>query len=364
MKTGRSITDLAKEIERQQNSKADFVVRTDKIGIAVEDDQVKLYLGADKTFPLTDLAHQQIGEHAGIPRAYYERCRKEDPMLLATNVEAWFNRFPAQRMVRTLDDRTRAFLSDGYRPLENYDLAEAVMPTLLENDLEIMSCEITERRLYIKAVDRRITRDVPTGKRMGDGSHCIFDTCSPAIIISNSEVGYGRLSVETGIYTKACTNMMMFASGGMKKTHIGARHSALDGAVENIDALLTSETRKATDKAIWLQVRDVVKGAFNEAVIDARAKELAKMSEDVIEGDVLKVVELSAKKFGLSELVARSVQRHLIEGADLTRYGLLNAITRTAQDVESYDEATDLERIGGKIVELPKSEWRTLALAA
>lgn len=365
MKIGRSLTELAQEIERQQHAKADFVAKTDAIGIVVEDNDLRLDLGApDRVFPVSDLAHQQVAEFAGIPKPYYDRMRKEAPELLKNNVEEWFTRYPAARMVRTLDQSTRAFLSDSYRPLENYDLAEAVLPTLMENQLEIMSCEITERRLYIKAVDPRITRDVPTGRKIGDGSHVFFDTCSPAIIISNSEVGYGRLSVESGVFTKVCTNLATIAKGGMKKTHIGSRTLLGDQAIQNIDAMLSSETRKATDKAVWLQVRDVVKAAFDEAVFTARCAELGAMVDDKIEGDVVKLVDLSARKFGLTDLVKGAVQRHLIEGADLSRYGLFNAITRTARDQTSYDDASELERLGGKIIELGKREWRELAMDA
>lgn len=364
MKLGKSLTELAAEIERQQQAKQDFVASTKQIEIVPASDGFRLGLGVSGQFAPTALAHQQIGAFSNIPRAYYERMREQQPALLANNVKTWFEAEPAARLLRMLDGGNRAFLSDAYRPLENYDLAEAVLPTLLDHNLVIMSCEITEKRLYIKAVDQRITRDVPTGKQLGDASHNFFDTCSPAIIISNSEVGFGRLSVESGVYTKACTNLCMIAAGGMKRTHIGARHAAISDSVENIDRLLSSETRKATDKAIWLQVRDVVKGAFEEAVFDARVKKLAGLVEDKIEGDVVKVIELSAKKFGLSDLVRGSVQKHLIEGGDLTRYGLLNAVTRSAQDQANYDDATDLERLGGKIIELQPNEWRELSRAA
>ena len=40
----------------------------------------------------------------------------------------------------------------------------------------IVSSEITERRLYIKAIDRKVERDVPTGRKMGDGSHVFSKT--------------------------------------------------------------------------------------------------------------------------------------------------------------------------------------------
>jgi hypothetical protein len=56
--------------------------------------------------------------------------------------------------------------------------------------------------------------------------------------------------------------------------------------------------------------------------------------------------------------------RHLIEGGDLSKYGLHSAITRAAQDVESYDRASDLERVGGQVIELGRGEWKVLAEAA
>jgi hypothetical protein len=39
-------------------------------------------------------------------------------------------------------------------------------------------------------------------------------------------------------------------------------------------------------------------------------------------------------------------------------------VTRMSADVESYDRATELERVGAKVIELPKHEWREIAEAA
>ena len=55
-------------------------------------------------------------------------------------------------MVRTLDDRIRAFVSNKYRRLDNFDLIEAVLPTLEEGNANIVSCEVTEKYLYLKAI--------------------------------------------------------------------------------------------------------------------------------------------------------------------------------------------------------------------
>jgi hypothetical protein len=58
------------------------------------------------------------------------------------------------------------------------------------------------------------------------------------------------------------------------------------------------------------------------------------------------------------------VLAHLIRGGDLSQWGLVSAVTRFSQDVADYDRATELERIGGRIVELPKADWLRLAAAS
>ena len=82
-----------------------------------------------------------------------------------------------------------------------------------------------------------------------------------------------------------------------------------------------------------------------------------------IEGSPIKAVEVASKTFNLNQGESDGVLNHLIRGGDLSAYGLLNAITRTAQDVESYDRSTELEAIGSKVLALPKSTWREIALA-
>ena len=50
----------------------------------------------------------------------------------------------------------------------------------------------------------------------------------------------------------------------------------------------------------------------------------------------------------------------MIEGKDLTLYGLSNAITRHSQDVESYDRATELESIGYNVLSMPLRQWNRI----
>ena len=364
MRTGKSLTELAMEIERQGGAKRDYLADTvDGVEAVVAGEPgegVELALHDNGRLPMMKLAHDQLAANLEIPRAYYQRMRAEQPELLAENVNTWLKAERKTRMVRTLDGKVRAWLSDRYRPLDNADFAEAVLPILGEMELQVLSAEITERRLYIKAVSLDITKDVPTGKAMGDDSHEFFDTVSPAIVLSNSEVGAGALSIETGVWTKVCTNLAIASQRSMRKYHVGGRHELGD----EVAAMLSEGTKHKVDVATWAQVADVVRGAFERAKFDALVDDLAGAARDKIEGDPVKAVELGAKALGLGEGERSSVLQHLIRGGDLTRYGLHAAVTRASADVDDYDRATEMERAGWKVIELPRSDWQAIAQAA
>jgi hypothetical protein len=48
----------------------------------------------------------------------------------------------------------------------------------------------------------------------------------------------------------------------------------------------------------------------------------------------------------------------------LSRFGLINAITRTAETTASYDRASEFEAFGGLVLNLPVTEWQEVQLAA
>ncbi len=372
MKQGRTLQELAAEIERRSKNKKDYTVRANALRMTTQDTdldpkhaQVGFWLG-DERYGVNNIAHAQIADYLKIPKAYYDRMLAEAPELLARNVNQWFEEIGADklRMARTMDGNVRALLSNGYRRFENEQFAEAVLPVISDLGLDIMSAEITDRRLYIKAVDPSVTREIKKlGGAWGDGRHIIkFGFAAPAVTLSNSETGDGRLSVLGGIYQDWCTNLASFGGRSLKKTHLGARHELTDG--EELYELLTDETKRKTDEALWLQVRDTVRATFDAVKFNELIDKVEGAQEDKIEGDPVKVVAATTKKFGATQEQGKSILKHLIEGGSLSRFGLYNAVTRTAQDIESYDEATRFESLGGRIIELPKTEWSDLAKAA
>lgn len=333
MKAGKSIAELAVEIVRQQKAKRDFLVPMSTVETFVHDDKFEIGFATDGdlfTGPLTENGHDQLGQLCNIPARYYDLMRKH-PGLLATNVKHWLNLQSDRRMIRSLDGNVRAILSKSYRRLDNYDLAQNVLPMLNEVQAEIESCEITEKRIYIKAVTHKIQGEVKVG-----------DVFSAGIIVSNSEVGHGSLSIKPMAFQLICKNGWVADKYAMKKYHVGRVNE-----MEQIE--FSNETLAADDKAYWLKVRDLVKHSLNEAVFEKVLEDLRAATEAKIEAPT-KTIELLSNQYRMNEFEQENVLKHLIEGGDLTSFGLGGAVTRMAQDVESYDRSTELEAIGFEIL--------------
>jgi hypothetical protein len=70
------------------------------------------------------------------------------------------------------------------------------------------------------------------------------------------------------------------------------------------------------------------------------------------------------KTFELTEHETEEVMRHLFAANDLTQWGALNAVTRAAQDVESFERQAELESIGWDVANMTGREWAKVAAAA
>ncbi len=151
---------------------------------------------------------------------------------------------------------------------------------------------------------------------------------------------------------------MRWDGSGIRKFHVGRSGGGdLDGAVE----FFLDETRQLDDRAFWNKVRDIATAAVTPASFQRIVSRYREAAGVKIEGNPIEVVEAVAKRFGLVEAETGGVLWFLVEGGDLSKWGLCNAVTRLSQEVTiSYERATDLERVGGQIIELPPTEWKIL----
>ena len=356
MKKGITLNELAVEIARQKNAMADYMVEPSKLQMDIIDNDLKIRVldsdGIDRINPL-DIgvyAHRQLASYLTIPQAYYDLMMEKNPNLLGINVNDWLSRTNDRRMLRTLDGEARAFLSDRYKRIDNYDIAQVTLPIISQiPDVQIVSCNLTPGKMYIKAINPRLFENVVPG-----------DTVQAGIIISNSEVGLGAVNIQPLVYRLVCENGMVVNDAVTRKTHLGPTISE-----DNI-FYYSKETVEADDKAFILKIQDTVRAAVDEAkfrmvVEQMRTAKEARMNT----ANVPEFVRLASRNFGITESEEKGVLQHLIEGNDLSLYGLSNAVTRYSQDVESYDRATDLEGIGYKILTMPTKQWNRInAMAA
>ena len=348
MKAGKTLQELAMELDRQQAVKKDMIVDMGALSMDPGDTGLALQVTGGSMaaqYGINDIAHRQIGQTLKIPALYYDRMRTEYPELLAQNVNGWFARTPdTKRMLRTMDGTARALLSDRYRRIDNFEVASAVLPIISGMDgASVESCELTESRMYLKVVNPRVTAEVKKG-----------DIVQAGIIISNSEVGMGSVNVSPLVYRLVCSNGMIAQDGAVRKYHVGR---ANEGGEDF--SIYRNETIEADDKAFLMKLEDSVKAAVNQARFAAIVDKMREATEATMEAKVVpQVVELASKEYGITEAEGKGILGHLIAGGDLSLYGLANAVTRQAQDVESYDRSTELEATGYKIITMAPALWR------
>ena len=344
-KLGLDLQDLAKKITDQAERKVDMVVDSRSMQLLPTEENdattsapVLMSIDDSKNMEITPTAHRQIATRLKIPFNYYERVMENNPVLLAENVNNWLGQTENKRMIRTYGsdgstvwDVMRADLSNKYLAFDNEDVAEAVLPVMFDEKLEVISSNVTEKKLYIKAVTDKLTGEIEKG-----------DVVRGGVIVSNSEVGYGSVNVQAFIERLVCMNGMI-AETSFRRRHIGASHDITD--------LLSRDTLNKTSEALVGQVQDVVRNVLSNEGFNNVLGKLRETTETEI-AKPIDAVEIIQKQFRFTEDEKDSVLNHLIKGGDTTKWGLTNAVTRASQDLEDYDRATEFEKFGWDVANL------------
>jgi len=347
MNEGRGMQAWAAEIERQAQVKQDFIVPT--TDLVMTPDSAVSFVSNQQSFKGTPNFHGQLAGRLKIPKAYYDRVKESNPPLLADNVNHWLTQVPEKRMVRVMDGLARAYLSDSYRILDNKDLLQSILPTLREHDFKIKSSEILYNRMYLKVTFPEMRAEITHSKRVGD-------FVEGGLVISNSEIGQGSLKIEPFMYFLACTNGMV-QNSLVRKYHVGRRY---DSDMEYRE-LITDATNKAINDAFWMKVQDLVKGAIDVDLFKIRVEHLETTTQNGIEKEPEQVVEIVKRNYALSDTQGAEIFTNLMNGDDLSQFGLANAVTAAGNIQNLYEESNKLETIGGDIIDLPRDQWENLA---
>lgn len=352
MKAGLSIEDLAAEIMRQNEIKEDYVVNSPCLQMDAWDSDLFLRVmdlnQSDRLEPLgiSENAHRQISARLGIPIKYYNRMLTECPELLTQNVNMWFHKNPEQRMLRIMDGRIRAFLSNRYLRLDHHEVTCAVIPEIgAIPDVQFVSNQITEDHLYMKAINPCLQRELCPGR-----------TIQAGIVICNSETGLGTFTVSPLLYCPENRCAMIANTGIVRRTHSGPVYRAEENFQLRPESFLTSE-----DNAFLEKIRQAIRDTLDEAVFNQRIDQLQETIDARINTDnVPAVVNRAGNEFGITDTEQSGVLQHLLVQDDMSLYGLANAVTRQSHNSESYERATGLEEISYQMLTMPHQQWERI----
>lgn len=369
------LENIVNELDRQAKTRKDFVADTRLLSFASDGTSVMMRR-ADGQYDVTDPAYRtlgrigrqilpqalaQIGQKCSpaIPTRFLADMARERPEHTALMLNPFFSE-PQQaekRLVRCLDDKVRAFLSDRYRIIDNHDLAFMALGAVKEANGEVIECSLTDSHMRMKFVARDVWETInDVQKSSGEGSHTFIhqtgarrgdgptlpggpETVHPVVTITNSETGHGGLNVKIGILRAYCVNTAMIEDVATQ-VHLGKR---LDEGFYQQDTIDTS------NKALTLQLRDAVTaafhpGTFRELVARVQESQKAEIAEPI------KSVEYVIANSTITQDRRDDILKHFLSDYDSTAYGLAQAVSRAAQDVADVERASEMEQLAGKLM--------------
>ena len=340
MKSQLSLNELARKLTEQQ--KKDVIVDTSNVRF-YSNGKNQLHLAEiDEVFDVNDVALNQIATKVGLSKKYLDKMLDGHKSLLQDNVNYWFTNTPKTQMIRTLDGTARAVLSEKYKIVDNDMIARVALPVLLDKKYNILSCAITDTKMYIKASLPSLQREVNKG-----------DVVESGVIISNSEVGHGSVNISPFINRLVCLNGMVVNDARLNSRHLTSSQATIDGVYE----ILSDEAKELDSKALLTKVRDVVLSTSDEVRFGQQVQKMTDASKVKIKRPK-KVIEILENKFDLTKDEGENILENLIDRDDkqpmANLWSVVNSITALGNTIEDYDRGTKMQEIGGRLLDMPE----------
>lgn len=360
--------DLVAGAGRISASESGRLIVADAVS-TLNDDGVDTTPGA---YSVTEVANEGIAAKLGIPSAYARTLLNDHPALWAANVNGWMERDERKFMIRTYgsDSKSagfptsgwaanggrhsapvtavtdagmvRAFLSDSYRTIDNFDVVTAVLTgiaSIMDPKDVTIGGDLTERRLYLRITAPTIAQAAsallgryraPSGA-MGKDDPTVF----AGLVVRNSEVGNGAFSIVPRITVKVCQNGLTITKDATREVHLGSK---LDEGIITWSA----DTERKNLQLITAQTRDAVAAFLNPEYL-RRAVDALTATASVSVKDAPTTITRVAKGLGFGKAQADGILAAFIEGSDATAGGVMQAMTALANATEDGDAAFELE---------------------
>jgi hypothetical protein len=351
-----SLAELAQLLRDQHAAKIDIVataaaIRAEGAQLVVagtdpvlSDDGVTMTAG---TYTPTDVCDSGLADKLGIPSAYLRRLRSQRPGLYDANVNGWLEQDTRRFLIRGLRGESgegiaRAFLSDGYKIIDNLDVLMAALDGVRQAGISVQidGCDLTERRMYVRVVAEQVQALAPqllAGYRSpftgtaGADNPVVF----AGFMITNSETGCGAFSLIPRLVVQVCRNGMTITKDALREVHLGGR---LDEGIIR----WSGDTQDKSLALVQAKTRDAV-ATFLDTGYVTQALATIEEAAAVPVTSPETVVRTVASRLRFTDDQAGDILRHFIEGGQCTAGGIMQAVTATAQTVPDADTAHEME---------------------
>lgn len=393
---GAAIAKIAGEIMRQKEAKRDLVYPTSRLSYS--NDGQLVFAGSDKTFevdgrlyldwndaeraadeaakadrpativpkgpagsmPLNPTAAAQLLQRLEVPGLFASSLRRREfSDVLGNLIRDLIAKQEAKRwLVRTIDGKVRAILSDRYRILDNADLFFCAAEKFGQVGATAWKARLWDDGFELFGVAEHITAEVSTDRTFdpGDGWASRWygksgDAHNAAVRISNSETGEGGLNVKLACMRRVCANFNVWADG-VAIIHAGKTQEATDGIIRS------DETRQKESELVWLKVGDAISTAFNVEKFRDYMESLNKATTQKL-ADPTTAVENVTEAYSISDERKHLILAALLGSGDASRFGLCQAITFAAHS-NTGAAASRLEEIGGEVISMSDAKFAQL----
>lgn len=375
-----SLQAMVKELERQKNSKFDFVQNSKdlylkpipvvdakgntstRLHLFSDDENIMSMLGEDG-IPMCLKALKQLGARVSpsMPGKYVGALYAERPERAAEHISDLMHDTKAPVLIRTMDNYVRAVLSDSYRIIDHYDIAFTALDVARRGGGEVVECSLTDNNMRIKMTSRSIFDAIDVA-RSKDGNWYVGGlgnqsylrqvsarttgglpggpgTVHPLVTLSNSETGDGGYYVRLGIVAAICFNIATVEEV-VRQIHLGSRLEC---------GIFSPETIAQENQTIFMKARDAVEAAFNQEKFSQIIERAKKANRNVID-DPVKAVDALRAESGMTEDQRDQILQYFLMDYNQTEYGLSQAVSRYAQDLEHPDKAESFEMLAGSMI--------------
>lgn len=350
---------------------------------------------ADGTYRPTAVADEGLASRLGIPVGYLKTLRADRPDLYDANVNGWLHGRKAKvrlanggrpdeivREAIPADGRNflvrafrgddggegvcRAILSDRYKPIDNLDVLTAALDGVRASgaNVEIRSCDLTERRMYVKVYSPDVVALAPTLLRnyrspfSGDNpvvrAGWTIDRArevaareglgyepgdEPVVFggfaIANSETGGGAFTITPELYVRICRNGLTIKVDALREVHLG-------GSLDEGIIRWSEETQAKALELVTARAKDAVSTFLDHDYVASKVAEIEEQAGAPVREPADAVREVG-KRLRFTQEHTDGILDHFIRGGQMTAGGIANAITSYSQTVEDADTAAELD---------------------